>query len=40
MRARQVGRATAEHCFHEADVNYDGLISFEEFRAWYAVLML
>jgi Ca2+-binding EF-hand superfamily protein len=32
--AAQVGQATANHCFVRADVNKDGQISFEEFKAW------
>jgi len=31
-----VGIATAEHAFEEADLNHDGDISFEEFAKWYS----
>ena len=31
----QIGRATADQCFDEVDLNGDGRITFDEFRHWY-----
>ncbi|KAF0720340.1 Aste57867_395 [Aphanomyces stellatus] len=31
----QLGHVTAAQCFADADVNHDGRLSFDEFRAWY-----
>ena len=32
----QLGQATSAKCFKEADLNSDGVLSFEEFEAWCA----
>jgi Ca2+-binding EF-hand superfamily protein len=32
-----LARITAEQCFLEADLNHDGLLSFEEFKSWYSL---
>jgi len=34
--AKDVGMATAQHCFQLADQDDDGRITFEEFKIWYA----
>jgi hypothetical protein len=26
--------ATAAQCYHEADANHDGVLTFEEFKDW------
>jgi len=36
VSAEELAEATAVTCFKEADLNHDGLLSFEEFRAWYS----
>jgi len=33
---RDLGSATAAHCFREADHDGDGKVSFEEFKRWYS----
>jgi len=33
---RRLARATAENCFADADKNNDGVVSFDEFCAWYS----
>ena len=37
MRAspEELGAATARHAMQTADKNQDGVLSFEEFAAWY-----
>ena len=30
----QMAKATAAHCFDDADANHDGVLSFDEFSAW------
>ena len=34
--AAQLARVTAEQAFQDADVDYDGSLTFEEFKAWYS----
>jgi len=36
VSSRDLGAATAAHCFREADRDGDGKVSFEEFKRWYS----
>ncbi|CAN0112153.1 unnamed protein product [Heterosigma akashiwo] len=35
VTAEEIGTATADHAFEDADTNHDGHLSYEEFTRWY-----
>jgi Ca2+-binding EF-hand superfamily protein len=37
VSAEELAAVTAEQAFVDADVNHDGVLSFEEFKAWYSM---